>query len=121
MDAALARAWDHVGDRLPQGDRLPREGLAASLHGAGSGSQVVLVSMPQPAHAAEAYFAAIVVAGGRLVHYFVLEHGWTTQDEPRTVLCEWDERGHVNLGDGPPPDASAFLESLHGHLRPAPE
>jgi hypothetical protein len=120
MDAALGRGWDHVGDRLPPGDRLPREGLAASLHGAGAGSQVVLVTMPQPAHAAEAYFAAIVVDGGQLARYFVLEHGWTTQDEARTVLCEWDERGHVNLGDGPPPDGSAFLESLHAHLRPTP-
>ena len=121
MDAALARAWDHAGDRLPPGDRLPHAGLAASLRGAAAGSQVVLVTMPRPAHAAEAYFAAIVVAGDQLAHYFVLEHGWTTRDEPRTVLCKWDERGHVNLGDGPPPDASAFLEALHAHVRPAPQ
>jgi hypothetical protein len=121
MDAALAMTWDRVGDRLAEGDRLSREGLAASPSGGAAGSQVVLVTMPRPAHAAEAYFAAIVVAGGRLARYFVLEHGWTARDEPRTVLCEWGERGHVNLGDGPPPDAAAFLEALQEHVRSAPQ
>jgi len=81
LDTALAMTWDRIGDRLSPADRLPSAGLAASLHPAGAlhpattGGQIVLVAMPPPAHAAEAYFAAIVVAGDQISRYFVLEHG----------------------------------------------
>jgi hypothetical protein len=118
MDAALATAWDQVGSHLPPADRLSHAGLEASLHVL-DGRSVVLVTMPQPEHGAEAYFAAIVLAGGHLSDYFVLEHGWTTRDEPRTVLCKWDDRGHVNLGDGPPAGANAFLSAVQAQLRPS--
>ena len=118
LDAALAMSWDQVGSRLPPADGLPYAGLEASLHDV-DGTSVVLVTMPRPEHGAEAYFAAIVVAGGHLSDYFVLEHGWTIQDEPRTVLCKWDDRGHVNLGDGPPAEASAFLSAVRTQLTPS--
>lgn len=116
MDAALVRAWDQVGSRLPPADRWPHAGLEASLHDV-DGRSVVLVTMPHPEHGAEAYFAAVVVADGRLSDYFVLEHGWTTRDEPRTVLCKWDHRRHVNLGDGPSAEANAFLSAVRAQLR----
>lgn len=117
MDAALAMAWDQAGSHLPAAGRLPHAGLEASLHDL-EGRSVVLVTMPRPGHGAEAYFAAVVLAGGRLSGYFALEHGRTTRDEPRTVLCTWDDRGHVNLGDGPPAEASAFLPAVQTQLRP---
>lgn len=117
MDAALVATWDRVGSRLPAEDRWPQSGLEASLHDA-DGRSAVLVTMPHPEHGAEAYFAAIVVADGQLSDYFVPEHGWTTEDEPRTVLCKWDDGGHVNFGDGPPPVANAFLSAVQAKLRP---
>jgi len=79
----------------------------------------VLVTLPHPEHGAEAYFVAIVVAGKYLVDYFVLEHGWTTEDKPTTVLCKWTDHGHVNLGDGPPAQSGSFLSAVQGHLRPS--
>ena len=117
MDTALAGAWNQVGSRLPPADRLPRAGLGASLYDL-DGKSVVLVTMPHPEHGAEAYFAAVVVASGRLSDYFVLEHGWTVRDEPRTVLCKWDDRGHVNLGDGSPAEANGFLSAVQAQLWP---
>jgi hypothetical protein len=117
MDAALTATWNRVGDHLPATDRLPPTGLRASLHD-GDGSDIVLIVMPLPEHGAEAYFVAVVVAEARLVDYFVLEHGWTTTDEPRTVLCKWEDQNHVNLGDGPPPDANAFLAAVRARISP---
>jgi hypothetical protein len=118
MDAALAMARDQVGSHLPPADRLPHAGPAASLHDP-EGRSVVLVTMPRLEHGAETYFAAIVLAGDHLSDYLVLEHGWTTRDEPRTVLCKWDDQGHVNLGDGSPAEANAFLPAVQTQLRPS--
>jgi hypothetical protein len=115
MDGALAATWDAIGEHLPPDDRLPSDGLSASLHEV-AGREVVIVTMPRVEHAAEAYLAGIVVASGELTDYFVLEHGWTVTDEPRTVMCKWDERGHVNLGDGPLPNQADFLAAIMGLL-----
>ena len=116
LDTALTRTWEEVGDHLPPADRLSPAGLGASVQDV-DGRHIVLVTMPYPEHGAEAYFVAIVVAGKHLVDYFVLEHGWTTEDEPRTVLCKWTDHGHVNLGGGPPAQSSSFLPAVQGHLR----
>jgi hypothetical protein len=68
MDAALAMASDQASSHLPPAGRLPHAGLGASLHDL-EGRSVVLVTMPRPEHGAEAYFAAIVLAGGHLPGY----------------------------------------------------
>jgi hypothetical protein len=38
------------------------------------------------------------------------------RDGPRTVLCRWDDRSHVNLADGPPAEASAFRLAVLSRL-----
>jgi hypothetical protein len=48
---------------------------------------------------------------------FTLEHSWTLDGQPATVLAEWTAAGHVNYGDGPPPEQQAFLTAL-GLLAP---
>jgi hypothetical protein len=115
MDAALAQTWERIGSHLPAGESLPHEGLKASLHNLG-GKSVVLVTLPRPEHGAEAYFVGIVVIGDHLSDYYVLEHGWTTLNEPRTALCKWEDHRHVNLGDGPPAEENAFLSALQARL-----
>jgi hypothetical protein len=115
MGAAMAQTWERIGSQLPAGESLPHEGLKASLHDVG-GRSVVLVTLPRPEHGAEAYFVGIVVIGDQLSDYYVLEHSWTTRDEPRTALCKWEDRGHVNLGDGPPAEEYAFLAALQARL-----
>jgi hypothetical protein len=111
LDLVLVQAWSRLGEAMPADSRLPAEGLASSLHSF-QDRDIVLVTMPSAEHAAEVHFAAIVISGDRLTDYYVLEHRWTTEDEPRTVMCKWDERGHVNFGDGPPAEAGAFLAAV---------
>jgi hypothetical protein len=115
LDRALVQTWDKAGELLPPEERLPAEGLSGSLHTAAD-LEIVVVTMPEVKHAAEVYFAAIVISGDELAAYYVLEHGWTTRDEPRTVLCAWDERGHINMGDGPPPEPEAFLTAVEDKI-----
>ena len=53
------------------------------------------------------------VEGKPPVAYFTLERGTSTDGVPRTVLCSWNEGGvHVNYGDGPSVDETAFLEAV---------
>lgn len=44
------------------------------------------------------------------LQYFTLENGFVMPGEPpRTALCGWTaEPAHLNMGDGPPPEAEAF-------------
>jgi hypothetical protein len=111
LDGALVETWDKVGELLPPQERLPAEGLCASLHTTAD-REIIVVTMPTVKHAAEAYFVAIVISGDELAAYYVLEHSWTTRDEPRTALCAWEERGHINMGDGPLPEPEAFLTAV---------
>lgn len=92
LDTAFTKTWEAVGDHLPLAGRLSPADLGASLQDV-DGRHIVLVTMPHPEHGAEAYFVAIVVASKHLVDYFVLEHGWTTEDKPRTALCKWTTMG----------------------------
>jgi hypothetical protein len=46
------------------------------------------------------------------IRYFALELGWEPNDQPRTVLCEWTADRHINMGNGPRVDASAFVAAV---------
>lgn len=50
------------------------------------------------------------------VRYFTLEKGLHLDGGERTVLCEWERHDtgprHANYGDGPPPEAEAFLAAV---------
>lgn len=116
MHEALAATWQAIGERLPEDQRVAGSGLSADVHELSAGT-AVLVWLPAVEHAAEAHFAAIVFPRDMTPpRYVVLEHGWTSNDEPRTVLGEWNDRGHVNYGDGPTPDAAGFLAAVDGLL-----
>jgi hypothetical protein len=112
LDQLLRGWWQELGESLPAEERLPHDGLRSELVNAGNVA-VVLVTMPAAAHAAEAHFVAVTPH----VHpdawrCFTLEHTWTLDDQPATVLAEWTADGHVNYGDGPPPERQAFLDAL---------
>lgn len=115
MTGAVVNLWNQIGSQLPEGESLPSDGLDVSLHDL-DGTAVVLVTLPPAKHGAEAHFVGIVVADERLSAYYVLEYGWTMDNEPRTVLCRWDDQTHVNLGDGPPAQADAFLAAIRTRL-----
>ncbi|WP_431686596.1 hypothetical protein [Hahella sp. NBU794] len=81
----------------------------------------ILMKMPEAKAVAEAMLVAIVLTAGPDMNvengkppfrYFTLEHGVSTEGGLRTVMCEWRGDSHANMGDGPEPEASAFLQRV---------
>jgi hypothetical protein len=115
----LESVWNRLGESLDEPDRLPATGLASSYHEIAD-HRVLLVRLPAAANPTEAHFIAIAapVEGGR-VRYLTLEYAVSPLDETvYTVFGEWDEQRHVNYGEGPPPDADAFLGAVARRLAP---
>lgn len=109
-DPGLQRLWEDVAK--PTGaDSDGSRSIRAVVHEC-AGRSVVLVTLPQPEHAAEAHFIGIVLDRDdpTFLRYVVLEHSWDTQSQPRTVLGEWTRDGSdINFGDGPQPTESEFV------------
>jgi hypothetical protein len=120
----LSFLWGRVGERLPPEARATPRGLACETHAAAGGVVIVLVTMPAPEASPEAFFSAMVFTPGPrkllifrhppTVRYLTLELGMDlVNGGDRTVLCGWDKEGtHYNMGDGPPPEAGAFLAKV---------
>jgi len=109
----LRNVWDRVGESLAEDDRLPAHGLNHTYHELAD-HLVLLVHLPPAHNPAEAHFTAIALStedGG--VRYLTLEYAVSPVDESRyTVLGEWDDRRHINYGEGPVADAAAFLGAV---------
>lgn len=117
LTPALEKTWDAAGRKVGPKDRLSRDGLESSVHRLAF-ANLVLVRLPSASHAAEAHFVGIAIPltngaqSGSPPRYFVLEFGWELDDQPRTVLCEWTTGEHLNMGNGPPAEASAFIAAV---------
>ena len=120
LDDALASAWADVGRQLPEEERLAPDGLHGELADLG-GTAAVLVTLPPAQRTAEAHLAAILPADPpEHSRYLVLEHSWTADGEPATVLGEWvPGPEHLNLGPGPAPDRESFITALKERLASA--
>lgn len=88
-----------------------------------SGYPVVFIRLPPPTAIAEAICVAIVGIGAQegegekyLARYILLEAGIDSNNNPRTVLCEWAAGVHSNYGDGPEPELEAFVQDVKGLL-----
>jgi hypothetical protein len=115
----LESVWNRVGESLDEPDRRPATGLASTYHEI-AGHRVLLVRLPSAHHPTEAHFVAIAapVDDGR-VRYLTLEYAVSPVDETvYTVFGEWDDQRHVNYGEGPAPDADAFLAAVAHRLAP---
>lgn len=110
--------WDHVGSQLPADRRLPSTGLSGSFHELRD-AQVALIHFPPAEHATEAHLAAIVLPSSNPdgpARYIVLEHSWSPEDQPQTMIGEWQGGQHLNGGQGPAPDESAFLALVDARI-----
>jgi hypothetical protein len=108
----LVALWEKAGERLPEGARLPSDGMGATLHEV-EGRSIVIVRPPRAEHTTEAHFIGVVVQGTDLDRYFVLEHSWRLDDTPSTWMGEWTPTHHLSLGDGSPPDdEDAFFRAV---------
>jgi hypothetical protein len=123
--------WKRAGERLPEEARRPPRGLSCETHAGSSGVVIVVVTMPPPEQSPEAFFAAMVFKPGPrkmlifrqppTAEYLTLELGHTIEGEARTVLCGWSkDHTHYNMGDGPAPEAAAFLAKVRAMAGDAP-
>jgi hypothetical protein len=84
----------------------------------------VIMTMPATRAMAEAHLVAAVLmekpteqAPKPGIRYFTLEDGEREDGSPRTVLCEWSEKGHANYGDGPESTVQAFVSAIERLLK----
>lgn len=88
---------------------------------------LVVIELPEPQEVAEAYFVALYVpvdpsadplpSNSEIqARFFTLEKGFTLDDSSRTVLGEWSETTHSNLGTGPDPKLENFVQALTAML-----
>jgi hypothetical protein len=120
-NAFLRWLWDQVGSKCSPEGLVPSEGLYCRVRAEG-GRQVVVVHLPEPRRMTEAFMVALVFDPptrgwfGRKkpgpTRYFTLELSTDLEGGWRTVLGEWNNRAHLNMGDGPPPEEDAFVEAL---------
>ena len=125
----LKQIWDDVGERIEENEadavRLPSEGLALTTRKIEPRTLAVVVSLPCPEEATEAYFVGLILspaqkelwellsAEERVARYVTLELGVNSlSGETRTVLCEWAGESHRNLGEGPEATVDAFVGKL---------
>jgi hypothetical protein len=117
--AVLARLWATAADETAPHRRRQAEGLTARLVGAGT----LLVTLPEPLHAGEAYCALLTARPGRPVRYLLLERSFV--DTPvggyhlRAVLAEWTPGGVHRVHHRLPADESAFLDAAGALVDPS--
>jgi hypothetical protein len=102
--ARLAELWDAVGAELPPEERLPADGLALTCKGEPA-SPVVIVTMPAPLNANEAYYhlAIPAAAEGLVFRFFALEKAvFPKTGEPLVFAVEMRRDARDNYG--PPSD-----------------
>lgn len=81
-----------------------------------AGLQAVVIELPTPIHATEAFHVVVTRESLGPGRYFVLELGKRSDGEPRTVLCEWVADTHQNYGDGPLPTIEGVIEAIGERL-----
>ncbi|MFF4345172.1 hypothetical protein ACFY00_35300 [Kitasatospora sp. NPDC001540] len=110
----LTAIWQGYGERLPEPERLPADGLSAELVQE-DGYRALLVVLPPAVAPSEAHFVAVVQStGDERCRYLTLEHGVSPIDrQAYTVLGEWAADGrHLNLGSGPAAEPGDFLAAV---------
>jgi hypothetical protein len=124
-NAFLRWLWDQVGQKCSQEGLVPSDGLYCRVR-VEDERRVVVVHLPEPRRMTEAFMVALVFdpptrgwLGKRKAgptRYFTLELSTDLEGGWRTVLCEWRDESHLNMGDGPSPDEDAFVAALTGCL-----
>lgn len=73
----------------------------------------IIIQMPIPMESPEAYFVGLIIPPEDIdnARYITLEYG-EDDDFNYTVLCEWTEDAHLNLGEGCEPTMTHFKNTL---------
>jgi hypothetical protein len=117
LHGALRATWERLGSKHDESDRLPPDGLVVERRDVGD-AEGILVTLPPALHVAEAIFILVApLDAGSARRFFTLESGWDVVHRQRyTVLGEWSDTGHSNLGEGPPVDGGAFIAAVASML-----
>lgn len=119
--------WDDLA-QFVEAEPLSNEGLELA-HRRADELEVLVVTLPRAEIPSEAIMVAIVrrpvrrwlVLRGHELRYFTLELGvkyaGLAPAGSRTVLCEWNEDGHSNYGDGPPAGVDEFAAAVFDKCR----
>lgn len=113
-DTFLMSVWDRVGADLKRKERVDPAGLSFELTESDLGT-LALIELPPARGDAEAHFVAVVIdAAEEPPQYFTLERATSPiTHEVYNVLGAWKkDRGHFNLGEGPPTDRQAFRDAV---------
>lgn len=133
-EAFLNDLWSRVGNEFrnssdePEPEPISPEGLDACAARVAH-RPAAIITLPPPRATTEAYFVAVVLNHDLdeapkgppepPVYFFTLEKGFSLDDAPRTVFCQWEDHVHRNFGDGPPPQPRAFLDQIVRHFEAA--
>jgi hypothetical protein len=89
----------------------------------------ILVTMPLPRVATEAYYVAIVlltpmdqIVTGAIPEqasfgYYTLELGIGPDGSRYTLLCSWEDGTHISFGSGPEAEPTPFLQAVSEKLQ----
>jgi hypothetical protein len=114
LTAVVHESWERIAEGLPPERRLPADGLRGDRVDTPELAAAV-ITLPSAAHIAEAHYVALVAdpVDPTRLDFFTLEHTWTTDDRPATMLGRWTRDGrHLELGDGPAVDPHQFLDAI---------
>lgn len=123
VDALLHELWEEFGTSLPEDQRLPSTGLSGGFV-QGVPHRVLLVALPRPRAATEAFAVALVwPQDGSPQRAYTLEYGvHPITGEKSAVLGEWREGNHHLHDLDMTPQARPFLQAVMRHLAaPSPK
>lgn len=114
-DEVLHTLWHRVGQQVREANQIPPAGLSAETRRLEDGTRLILITLPDPQGATEAYFVALAYRPPTqqkgLTRFITLEYSLNLEGSPGTMLCEWTaDKRHGNLGQGPEPTLEAFFE-----------
>lgn len=113
--------WEQVGKNVGPENQTPGSGPKFELRELQDKTILILVTMPQPRAAGEAYFAALIYRPRRgfllvrkpMTRIIVLEHTLNADGQPRTVLGECISASkYRKIKPGPEPTPEAFYEAV---------
>ena len=111
--------WADIGEKIKGGNGIPIEGIDHRIIRRENDLTVVVIALPMPVAAPEAYFVAAAYRPGSASHpeamarFMTLERGsLPEQDRGGTFLCEWTrDAAHLNYGRGCKPNVESFVDA----------
>jgi len=114
--------WNIAAKDIDEKQRVPFLGLNYEIHQPGKSVTVILITLPEPRLAPEAYFIALIYRPLRRTPFLnisdttlviTLERASGENGQPATQLVEWDRKLRYGLlGAGPGPSLKDFYRAV---------